>query len=1064
MRLSNIIIFLLSVATLPALAQEPSKIIRGKITANHVPISGASLTLMYNKRTVVSSETGDFALELSSPQDTLVVTHVGYETIIIPLSFNTKSPLLILLDGVQTKLNEVVINTGFQKIPKERLAGSFSFIDNKALNLQTGTNILQRINGMGTGILFETNKAGNLNNVKVRGNSTINGPQDVLIILDNFPYAGDINNINPDDIESISILKDASASSIWGARAGNGVIVITSKKGKFKQPLNVEVNTSLMITQKPDLFYLPQISSADYINVEQMLYQKGNYDFDIFLNQYTHGPFSPALDIFLKKRDGLISAADSMKQIDNLKSIDTRNDFNKYVYKDALTKQYSLNLRGGSESIAYLFGVAYNNSVDELHNKSNKINIHFENTFKILKNLQVGIGGYYTQNDNSSGKPAYNSIRVGFKSIPYLQLADANGIPLPVNTSYRQEYIDTAGGGKLLDWKYYPLEDWKHNKINTTLNDIVANIDIQYKLSKSINLDVKYQKQNQVGATNQLQDVESFYTRNIVNMFSQVNNDVVNYIVPKNGILNSYSSTTSSYNFRSTINYSHEWARQSLYGIAGWEVQQSENKNSSHTLYGYNEDPLSSTNLDYLNAYPVYFGGTGYIPANSGIGHTKNRFVSYFTNLSYALNSRYIFSASARKDAANIFGLETNDKWKPLWSAGFAWDITKENFYKLEWLSGLKLRTTYGHSGNVNPFKSASAILNYFQPDPRANYYTAGRVQSLNNPLLRWEQLGEFNTGVDFSLKDNVVSGSIEYYLKRGTDLYGLSDYDYTAWGLSATLEKNMADMIGHGIEVNLLSHNIVGKFKWNTNFIFNYYADKVTKYFSPEGAIFNPVSGTVISPIVGKPVFSILSYPFAGLDGAGNPQGYIGGKPSTDYFSIIYVAPKSVDSLTYSGPASPKFFGFIGNEFTWKGLALTVNIAYKLGYYFRRSTINYNALFNQGIGHSDFSKRWQKPGDENITNIPSMIYPNNSQRDFFYASSTATVSKADNIRLQFINLSYSFDGGLIKRCPFRLIELYTNAANVGIIWKAYNGKIDPDYPTTIKPSTSFTIGIRGNF
>ena len=1064
MKISNLIILFLFMTAFPVIAQKTSKSISGKITVNHLPLPGCSLTLMYNGQTVTSDEKGNFSLVLSVPHDTLVVTHVGYQTKVIPVAFTTKSPLLIVLDTVETRLNEVIINTGFQQIPKERLAGSFSFIDNKTLNLQTGTNILQRINGMTTGVLFETNKTGNLNNVKIRGNSTINGPQDVLIILDNFPYAGDINNINPDDIESISILKDASATSIWGARAGNGVIVITTKKGKFRQPLHIDFNASVMVTKKPDLFYLPQISSADYIDVEQMLYTKGFYDFDIFLNQYTHAPFTPALDIFLKRKDGLISAADSATAINSLKNTDSRNDFNRYVYRDALTQQYALSLRGGGESIAYLFGVGYNDNVDKLQNKRQKINVHFENTFKPFKNLQLGISGYYTQSDNVSGMPAYNSIRLGVKSVPYLQLADDNGKPLAVNTSYRQEYIDTAGAGKLLDWKYYPLEDWQHNKVNTTLNDIVANINLQYQLSKSLRLDVRYQKQRQEEATAQLQDAESFYTRNLINMFTQVNGDIVDYTVPRGGILNSYSSVTSSYNFRSAINYSHFWKEQSVYGIAGWEVQQSENTNSSNTLYGYNTDPLSSTTLDYTNAYPVYFGGSGYIPANNGTGHTKSRFVSYFTNLAYTLNSKYIFSLSARKDAANIFGLKTNDKWKPLWSAGVAWDLAKERFYNPEWLPELKLRVTYGQSGNVNLFKSADPILYYLQPNPNANFYTAGRIQSLNNPLLRWEQVATFNTGVDFSVKNNRLSGSIEYYVKRGTDLYGLSDYDYTAWGLSATLERNIADMSGHGIELNLLSHNIAGGFNWNTNFIFNYYTDKVTKYYAPYGAIFGPVSGTAISPIVGKPVFSILSYRFAGLDNEGNPQGFVGGKPSTDYFSIIYVSPKSVDSLEYSGPASPRFFGFVGNEFTWKRFALTVNIAYKLGYCFRRSTINYDALFYQGKGHSDFAKRWQKPGDENTTNIPSMVYPNNSQRDFFYASSTATVSRADNIRLQFINLSYSLTGAQIKKAPFEQIQFYTNAANLGILWKACDGKIDPDYPTTFKPSPSFTLGIRATF
>lgn len=1065
MRITNIF-FLLCLAAFPAIGQQkPSKKISGIVNDNNqVPLQGVSLTLLHSKKVVTSGPQGEFTTVLSVTPDTLIITHVGYKLKMVPVSFASANNLRIVLEPIQTKLNEVVINTGFQKIPKERLAGSFSFIDNNMLNKQTGTNILQRIDGTSSGILFETNKGGTTNNIKIRGNSTINGPQDVLIILDNFPYAGDIKNINPADIESVTILKDASAASIWGARAGNGVIVLTSKKGKFKQPMRVEMNTDIIVNQKPDLFYLPQISSADYIDVEQMLYKNGFYDFDIFLNPYTHGAFSPALDIFLNKADGLISAADSAAQINYLKGIDTRNEFNKYVYQNAVTQQYSVNVNGGSENISYLFGAAYDQNVDELQSHSKKLNLHFQNTFMPVKNLQISIDAYFTQSQLLSGMPAYNSLKVGSRYVPYLQIANENGSPLPVSTTYRGAYVDTAGAGNLLDWKYYPLEDWKHDRTTTTLYELVANVGLKYQLTKSFQLNLQYQNQKQQSVTNQLQDVQSFGARNLINMFSEVNNGVVTYIVPKGGILNSSTFTTNSYNLRTSVNFAHEWKRHSLYGIAGWEIQQSENSGNANTFYGYNEDPLSSTTLDYQNSYPVYFGGTGYIPASSGMSHTLNRFVSLFGNLSYTMKQRYIFSFSARRDAANIFGLKTNEKWKPLWSGGFAWDISKEKFYETRWLPALKLRFTYGHSGNVNLFNSAVPVLNYYDPNPSYNYYNAGRILSLNNPELRWEQVATFNTGIDFSTTNSLLSGSLEYYMKKGTDLYGLTDYDYTAWGLSATLKKNVADMMGHGLELNLASRNIRGKLNWTTNFIFNYYTDKVTKYYFPEGMISNgPTSGLTITPVIGKPVFSILSYPFAGLDNAGNPQGYVDGKVSIDYNNIINKAPLTANGLVYSGPSSPQFFGFVGNEFNYKKFLLTVNIAYKLHYYFRRATINYDALFNQGIGNADFSRRWQKPGDENLTNVPSMIYPNNSQRDYFYGSSTATVSKADNIRIQFINLSYSLLP-TYKRRFFQRVELYLNAANLGIIWKACKGNIDPDYPTSLKPPKSFTMGLRCNF
>src|SRR6185437_11735787 len=158
------------------------------------------------------------------------------------------------------------------------------YIDNKTLSLQAGTNILDRLNGVASGILFDYSKNTSDNkklNFNVRGLSTINGPQDPLIVVDNFPYEGDINNINPNNVESITILKDAAAASIWGTRAGNGVIVITTKKGKFGEPLKIGFNSNMIVQQKPDLYYLPQLSTADYIGMEQFLFNQGYFDDNI---------------------------------------------------------------------------------------------------------------------------------------------------------------------------------------------------------------------------------------------------------------------------------------------------------------------------------------------------------------------------------------------------------------------------------------------------------------------------------------------------------------------------------------------------------------------------------------------------------------------------------------------------------------------------------------------------------------------------------------------------------------------------------------------------------------
>src|SRR5665213_422056 len=198
-----------------------------------------------------------------------------------------------------------------------------------------------------------------------------------------------------------------------------------------------------------------------------------------------------------------------------------------------------------------------------------------------------------------------------------------------------------------------------------------------------------------------------------------------------------------------------------------------------------------------------------------------------------------------------------------------------------------------------------------------------------------------------------------------------------------------------------------------------------------------------------------------AGLDTqTGDPLGYLNKQISKDYNSIVN-SVTSVDSLHYNGPATPRFYGAVGNTFNWKGLSLSLNIAFKMGYYFRKPSIAYSILFSNGVGNADFSKRWKKPGDEKFTNVPSMAYPDVSNRDNFYLLSQNTVDKTDNIRLQFVNLSYDFSRLLPSSTIFKSLQLYLSAANLGIIWRANKDGLDPEYPSSLPPAQSYTIGVR---
>jgi hypothetical protein len=256
--------------------------------------------------------------------------------------------------------------------------------------------------------------------------------------------------------------------------------------------------------------------------------------------------------------------------------------------------------------------------------------------------------------------------------------------------------------------------------------------------------------------------------------------------------------------------------------------------------------------------------------------------------------------------------------------------------------------------------------------------------------------------------------------------------------------------MKGSGVDLILNSSNLHGALAWFTTFNFSHTTDQVTKYdlnTVPSYAAFVG-AGWDILPNIGKPVYALYSYKFAGLDhNTGDPQGYVNGTVSKDYNSLT--TPASINDIVYNGPSRPQYFGGLTNRFVYKKISLLFNISYKLDYYFRRSTISYSSLFQSGGANKDYTLRWQKPGDESTTTIPSMTYPANSNRDLFFQYSEATVEKGDNIRFQDVSLSYdlitcqrSF-GFLIRK-----LQVYGYVNNVGIIWRANRKGLDPDFAT----------------
>ena len=295
-----------------------------------------------------------------------------------------------------------------------------------------------------------------------------------------------------------------------------------------------------------------------------------------------------------------------------------------------------------------------------------------------------------------------------------------------------------------------------------------------------------------------------------------------------------------------------------------------------------------------------------------GFGETTDINISFYTNAAYTLKNKYTFSGSARRDASNLFGATPNNRWQPLWSAGFAWNISNESFYNLKKIPLLKLRLTYGTSGNADPSRSAYTILSYNS----ISYYTQlpiARLAQFANSTLSWEKVNMLNAGVDFSLFKNRLEGSAEYYYKKGVNLFGPTPVDYTSIPTDVFV-KNVASISGHGYDFSLNSKNIVGSFSWSSQLNLNFNKDKVLKYYqlNKQGSYFT--NGNFYSAIAGKPVYALYDYKWAGLDPAtGDPQGYYEGKVSKNYSGLT--GPNTlITDMQYMGPTLPTAIASIGN------------------------------------------------------------------------------------------------------------------------------------------------------
>lgn len=1035
------------------------------------PLAGATVLYRHGSLSVITDASGRFTLPHVAVGDTLLIRHLGHKTARLPVATHQGSIIRVALDVDSNVLQEVEIQTGYYAVPQERATGSFTHIDKELLNRSVSTNILDRLEGVTNGLLFDRRNLSGENvdgapELRVRGLSTIEGNSAPLIVIDNFPYEGDIEHLNPNMVESVTVLRDAAAASIWGARAGNGVIVITTKLGRHHQPAQVSFNTNVTGIEKPDLFYSQRfLPSATVMDIQGELFARGAY-------AERDQTYIPAyVELLIRQRDGQLSDHDFAAEVAMMERADLRKHAMDHLYQRGTKQQYALNAQGGGGGYRYAMAVGYDrNHANVIGNSDDRISLNLRNSFDITPALELNAGIWHSARGSRHNGFTYQDVGLGTHGSIYDRLVNEDGSAAAVSSPYRAGYRERAESEGLLDWMFRPLDERGLRDFTGRGTELRVTGGGTYRFLDGFSLQASYQYTLGNTGGRRIHESESFHVRNLVNRYTQADGS---RIIPHGGILE-YDPEVSdqSHNGRLQVNYNRDIrSGQRISLLGGTEMSQRIRiSDPGQTLYNYDTELwIGSARYDLATFHALRPIGSGQIPSVSfSPFRYDNRFLSHFGNASYTYSERYIATASIRWDGSNLLGVKTNQRGTALWSAGGSWEISGEPFYPLsDRLPYLRMRATYGSAGNIDHSQSqypTIVVVNNAITNVRES-----RLTHPGNPSLRWERVNTVNLGLDWKSRGQRVSGSMEYYDKRAKDLLGLSLMDPTTGiPIGGNYKMNYGTLRTRGWDLQLNTRNIVGAFSWDSHLLLNHSSNSITHYNGPESTVSQHFTGTPLKE--GHSVDLLYALPWYGLSPVnGMPLIMHEGALTDDesrYAGYFLNFPK--ENLIVAGTRVPTISGSLRNTFSFAGLEVSALIAFKAGHVFRRGSIGPGQEYLDAtpVYHTDYFKRWQRPGDEKRTHVPAWApTPAPNQRFAVYQNAEVLVTEGDVVRLQDVQFAYTLRKATFGRLPVKRVRLYAYARNPGIIWKANEHGIDPDYPNANYPAPrTYSCGIQVDF
>lgn len=1077
---------------------QQQRTINGIVTdTQQKPLAGATVRIKGTHNQTLTNSKGVFVLANVPSNAVLEISYLGYELRQIDLSGTPASnlgPLFVLKPQIAA-LDEVSVmaNTGYQKLDPGKTTGSLVVIDEKKIQQSPALSLMERLEGQIPGVQFDTKT----HSILVRSPNTFSGSTSTpLIVIDGFPAmeqqltanptgsgnrlsatgssAGILNNFNPDDIASITVLKDAAAASIWGSRAANGVIVIETKAGKMGKN-TINFSSIFGTSAPPSLHDLRTMNASEYIDFEKEMFDN-NFYYDPTSGWRAPNRSDAIMTMFRAKR-GEISLAEQNSILSQLAQTDNRQQIRNELLQAAQNQQYNLSFNGAVQGARYYASAVYSKDRPIYReNNTNNMSLTFnvENSY-FNQRLKVALGINHTIQKSNVNGAAIRAISPGtFGLTPYNLLLDQNGQRISryyaFTPTVAQERFESQG---YLPWSYNHIDELKQSNDHYDNNLTRFTGQLSYRAYSWLNATLSGSYQKGLRNMQSLRDKNSYEMRDLINTGTTVNSGgKLIYGVPLGGKYVTSNNKMDDYSLRFQLDGSktfHDIHQVDVF--AGSEIRQSQAMGYLQTRYGFDKDTYQSTVINPTVPYKDIYGGSKTLNIQDApINIDRIRYLSYYANAGYTLLSKYFLSSSIRFDDATIIGVDRSKRAKPFWSAGLRWDLHKENFMKtIPWINMLSWRGSIGTGGSVpkdgTSFTLYSAsITDFFTQLP------TGSIVIPANQMLGWETTRAFNTGLDLTAINNRLTINLDYYSKRSYGIVASVPYNST-YGWSS-LSFNTSNMKSHGIDINIQGQ-IVQKagWQWNSALNLSYSDNKVTDDRFPNTLKTPEQTST---PIEGYPIDQLFAYRWAGLDNKGRSQirdgqgNILDSETSTDDFSPA--------DLLYMGRMSAPYFGGWTNTLSYKNFTFTARMTMKFGHKVRWKEVNSTQYPSNTAGFDGYlpnSKalvdRWRQPGDEAHTDIPGVINTNiNSIQRFELAD--INVIDASHIRLQMLSLNYSFPASMLgNNRTIKSLSIGATATNLGLFWKKTGRDVDPEYMfdgsySSMPPVTSYVFRVNMGF